>query len=834
MADTPEQRDFFISFNSADLAYAEAINAALRKAEFTTYFHPEDIPFGGLIPKWMDDALMNSAQMLALCSPEYMSGGAVYSEAERYARFWQDTRGSEFKLVPVVLKQIEFTPLLAVYKRIDATNKSPEEAAATVVAALKRADEVGQRETLHKLQPLPNIFNALYRPNPNFTGRFDAMESLQKSLRDATHAAITAVAGLGGVGKTTLAAECCHRFGSQYAGVWWVRAEQESVLLSDLVALGQRLKLNQTGNVEVDARAVLDYLAAQNEPWLMIYDNAHTPDGVAKWLPIGAVRCIITSRLDAFGSIAKVTLLDQWSDKVTAEYLLSRTGRDDDMGALQLAHTLGGLPVAAEQAAVFLRDRPTLGFDDYERDITRLIKEERPPGAKGEYPYTVYAAFVTSLEALSEMKGGNLALELLKLCSFLSPDGVDLWLLTFDQYGKYLPSKFASAIGDKFAQADAIAAIASLSLLRQTRGPMGMTLIFHRLLLEVLRDWMGAQERARWGSFAARLINGAFPTGPSGGKGEPSSDPSVWPMCARLIPHAVALNACAPRVAEANRALDWLFNVAGVYLHARGDFVGALTMAKLSVSLARLTETEEPLGLADSLANLGNRYSALDQLDEAEAAFTESLAIRSRDGNSDDPVLAIILSNLAEVHWKRGQFEKAEALLIRAMEIGRIADGPESGHHGVRVSNLGALYGEWAEVPGQGDRRKQEEEYKTEALRITRGARGVRHPETAIRHNNMSIMLLRKGDLKGAAFEAERAVSIMLSLDLAQHPYTSTMAEHLCTLWQHVGQKDKAAKLVGGDVSELLPVIAELEAEHRDWVGKDPENRHFGPPSPFA
>ena len=41
MADAIEQRDFFISFNGADLPYAEAIDKALRTAGFTTFFHPK-------------------------------------------------------------------------------------------------------------------------------------------------------------------------------------------------------------------------------------------------------------------------------------------------------------------------------------------------------------------------------------------------------------------------------------------------------------------------------------------------------------------------------------------------------------------------------------------------------------------------------------------------------------------------------------------------------------------------------------------------------------------------------------------------------------------------
>jgi hypothetical protein len=148
-----EQRDFFISFNGADEAYAKAISDALRAEGFTTFFHPDDLEFGGYIPKWMNDALLNSRRMLALCSPEYMDQGAIYSEAERYARVWQDTLGEKFKLVPVVLRDVDFPPLLAPYKRLIVTNTTPAQAAAAVVVALKKLGETKERVAARGVQP---------------------------------------------------------------------------------------------------------------------------------------------------------------------------------------------------------------------------------------------------------------------------------------------------------------------------------------------------------------------------------------------------------------------------------------------------------------------------------------------------------------------------------------------------------------------------------------------------------------------------------------------------------------------------------------------------------
>jgi hypothetical protein len=548
VTDAKAPRDFFISFNSADLSFAEAIDAALRAEGFSTFYHPRDLGTGGNIPIWMDEALMNSAQTLALYSPDYTKNKAVYSKAELYASFWQDPTGDKRKLIPVVLRETTFTPLTAVLSRIDAKGLTPAEAAARVVKRLKAKDETESRDRWRAGLPLPKIFNVLYRPNPNFTGRFEALITLHQSLLARTHAAITAFAGMGGIGKTTLAAEYCHRFGGLYGGVWWIRAEQEPVMLADLQALGEKLGIPSDGNIEVAVQACLDRLKSLPQQWLLIYDNALNPDAVAKWLPVGAVRCLITSRNTEFGAIALVTHLDQWPNDVTADYLLTRTKRNDAEGAARLAKRLGGLPLAAEQAAVYLGSRAGISFDDYGSEIARLIKQPRPAGAIGDYPDTVYAAFVKSLEAVQLAERGEIALDIVRLCAFLSPDGVDLGLLTDARSKEVLPTALATVIADRFLREDALAALTTLSILRHESGHAGAILIFHRLLLEVARDWMGEDARALWGEAAVQMVSLTFPV-------NADTELSSWPLCARLMPHVAPLDAHGSRTATAGKAL---------------------------------------------------------------------------------------------------------------------------------------------------------------------------------------------------------------------------------------------------------------------------------------
>jgi hypothetical protein len=50
-----------------------------------------------------------------------------------------------------------------------------------------------------------------------------------------------AIAGLGGVGKTSLAVEYAYRQRGAFDVVWWLRAEEPATLISDFIALAGAL-----------------------------------------------------------------------------------------------------------------------------------------------------------------------------------------------------------------------------------------------------------------------------------------------------------------------------------------------------------------------------------------------------------------------------------------------------------------------------------------------------------------------------------------------------------------------------------------------------------------
>ena len=88
--------------------------------------------------------------------------------------------------------------------------------------------------------------------NRNFSGRGHLLDQIHDDLRTVSAAAAVvpteAVHGLGGIGKTDLAAEYAHRFGSDYDIAWWVPAEEPTAAAAALAGLAKRLGIPEAAD----------------------------------------------------------------------------------------------------------------------------------------------------------------------------------------------------------------------------------------------------------------------------------------------------------------------------------------------------------------------------------------------------------------------------------------------------------------------------------------------------------------------------------------------------------------------------------------------------------
>ncbi len=107
---------------------------------------------------------------------------------------------------------------------------------------------------------IPTIWGGVPTRNKNFTGRDDILGKLRdgaSSRVDGGMSRVTAVLpekdpndpmpqgvhGMGGVGKTAIAIEYAHRFGSDYDLVWWIPADQLPSVRGSLATLAARLNV---------------------------------------------------------------------------------------------------------------------------------------------------------------------------------------------------------------------------------------------------------------------------------------------------------------------------------------------------------------------------------------------------------------------------------------------------------------------------------------------------------------------------------------------------------------------------------------------------------------
>jgi class 3 adenylate cyclase len=134
--------------------------------------------------------------------------------------------------------------------------------------------------------------NVPIRVPAHFMGRDVALAEIETALnRYEGRVAITALHGLRGVGKTTLAAAYAERHRSAYRVTWWIRAQTEPGMRADLVALGGRL--GWVGLDDKEDRAVemvMERLRHEGDGILLIFDNAVDAEALKPYLPRGGAR----------------------------------------------------------------------------------------------------------------------------------------------------------------------------------------------------------------------------------------------------------------------------------------------------------------------------------------------------------------------------------------------------------------------------------------------------------------------------------------------------------------------------------------------------------------
>ena len=230
----------------------------------------------------------------------------------------------------------------------------------------------------------------------------------------------------------------------------------------------------------------------------------------------------------------------------------------------------------------------------------------------------------------------------------------------------------------------------------------------------------------------------------------------------------------------------------------------------------------QSLPYAASLANLGVLHYELEQYDRAEPLLVEALDIQRKVLGENHPDLAVSMSNLAGLYQKICRYDKAEALYLAALRLRENALGQDSPALAATLHNLTSLYcdtGQYAKAEPPCRR----------ALAIQQKALGDRDPAVARSLNALARICQKTGRPDQAEQFYNQALDIRTQVYGGDHPEVARVLNNLGDLLEDQGKfrqslpmyersLDILTRAYGPEHPELAAVLANL-ASARAAVG---------------
>ncbi|NUT93234.1 MAG: ATP-binding protein, partial [Saccharothrix sp.] len=619
-----------------------------------------------------------------------------------------------------------------------------------------------------------------------FVGRSEELARLDAAVSGAGgRAVVVAVHGLGGVGKSTVAARFAESHGDRFSFVWWVTADSPAAIAAGLADLAVAIAA-EAAVLPAEQRVALGvrWLATHDE-WLLVLDNLTAPADAAGLLErVRTGTVVITSRRGTgWGGIPTVAV-----DVLTAgqavdllERLVRAEWPDADLsGAAELCGELGFLPLAVEQAAAYLgqsRIDPTAYLDLLGRFPARVFAAA---GEGGDVRRTIARVWHVTLDRLADTP---LAGELLRVVAWCAPEGI--------------PRDVLAGLGEEPDVHEALRRLAAYSMITLT----GTTVSVHRLVQAVTRtqdphdlhrrpeDVAAARDTA-----AAVLANAVIDLDPR--------SPADWPRYHQVLPHARALfDHTTPDTDTQHTA--YLLTALGHYLDSRGDPGTALAHhARAAHGFERLHGPEDPRTLS-ARGNLAGAHRSVGDLVRAISLHEEVLADRERVLGPDHPDTLNSRNNLAYAYEAVGDLGRAIPLYEANLADGERVLGPDHVDTLPFRGNLANAY------RVTGDLGRAIPLYEANLVDSER-ALGPDHMVTLTSRNNLALAYEAVGDLGRAIPLHEALLADRERLLTPEHPDTLTSRNNLAFAYHVAGDSDRA-----------IPLLEAVLADRERVLGRD-------------
>lgn len=511
------------------------------------------------------------------------------------------------------------------------------------------------------------LYDIPYRSSPNFVGRTIELARLDEIFQTSGHAVISAVAGMGGLGKTQLAVRYASQNKAKFpGGVCWLNGQTGNLATQVILKAEFDLKLKGLDRakeqlIETDEIALWCWRHWQPDGQVLI-----VIDDVADWAKVRSIlptderfRVLVTTRrqdlLPQDVTIALEVLEPEEARSLLAALESHERVEQDPETADRLCAALGYLPLGIELVGSDLRR-------DRYRTLAQMIgglqeKGMQDPalGRSDEYEMLaergVKAAFDLTWETLEPE-----ARQVARLLSYFAPDWIE-WDVA--------ESVMQGVEGEEYELGELKARLENTSLVQFEPDRLGWCRL-HPLIRQYLKEEekLAVQQTGEApfrSAFAERMIAIA--------RKMPQNPPT------KVINWFEGVRSHIQEVAEQyTEGLDgnnllWSFVSLARFYEGQGLYRQAEEWFAECLSVTESRFAGDHPDVALSLNNLALLYKSQARFSEAEPLLVQSLEMRQRLFAGDHPAVASSLNNLGAFYYDQGRVTEAEPLLARALAM---------------------------------------------------------------------------------------------------------------------------------------------------------------------
>ncbi|MDR1223097.1 MAG: tetratricopeptide repeat protein [Tannerella sp.] len=636
------------------------------------------------------------------------------------------------------------------------------------------------------------------------------LEKITNQLNDKEWTAL-AIIGFGGVGKTRILSEYANRKKQlkAYKHIIWFNAISADNVREEIFQFTLRNKLIAETEKNYD---YIDYVFKKwmkdNEDWLFSLDNVEHYDDIKAFFDFdktlkGKRHILISSRnKDEFPNIPLIQI-DIFEIEESREFLKSHTNKTPDEYADKIADRLGGLPLALEQTAAYIREENESYkkyFELLEKDTILILEKKHL-----SHTESVGATWNISMQRIKS----KAARELLHLCVFFAPDNIhSQWFLDVIDI---LPEELKKNILTDFIEIRKELQAYSLVII-DSKERISM----HRLLQEVIRNTL-KEEKEYWIDICIQILNRH--------RFFNFSNVSYRILFIELVPHITKVMKEITSKTETIKVAN-LYSFLGIGFMQLSDYLQALEWFYKALCVRLKVQGKEHIDTATTYSNIGIVFEKQGLYKDALKWYGESLSIRKKiNGKEIRPEDATIFDNIAGIYNKQGEYEKALNWYLKALTISK--HGENQSQIASTYNNLGgvfydlrkydialnmylksleilqkiseidnlkiaATYGNIAALYNVMGKYKEALILFMNSINLLEKVLGKEHPDIASLYNNIGLTYDNMGEYVNALDWYKKALFIREKILGIGHPNTATTYHNIAAIYNEQGNYNEA------------------------------------------